>query len=110
MTNRATASSVARRATPSTVTVVSVTQGARGAQLVTEDQAFLVPGKKIEVVDTVGAGDSFTAALVVTLLQGRSLRECVEIANAVGALVASHAGAMPELKSEFKAILESSER
>ncbi len=68
-----------------------------------------VPGKKVNVVDTVGAGDSFTAALVVSLLNGHSLRVCGEIANSVGALVASREGAMPSLESELQAILKPSE-
>lgn len=86
---------------------VCVTRGSRGAFLVQDRETVEIPGRKIEVIDTVGAGDAFTAALVVSLLQRRTLRESGEIANAVGALVASHSGAMPELRSEYRAILES---
>lgn len=86
--------------------LVCITQGSRGATLVTASENHHVPGKRVEVVDTVGAGDSFTAALVTSLLQGRPLPECGEIANEVGALVASRPGAMPALRDEFQRILE----
>lgn len=86
--------------------IVCITRGGEGACLVTDREAVNVPGRPIKVVDTVGAGDSFTAALVVALLQGRELPECGRIANAVGALVASRPGAMPPLREEFERLME----
>ncbi len=86
--------------------MVCITQGSKGASLVTTAESIRIAGKQIEVVDTVGAGDAFTAALVASLLAGRPLRECGEIANAVGALVASRPGAMPDLRAEFQRILQ----
>jgi fructokinase len=55
----------------------------------------------VEVVDTVGAGDSFTAALVLGLLSKMDLDEINAVANAVARYVCSQAGATPELPLEF---------
>jgi fructokinase len=55
----------------------------------------------VKVVDTVGAGDSFTAALVLGLLQKMDLDEINEIANEVARYVCSQPGATPQLPLEF---------
>jgi fructokinase len=89
--------------------LVCITQGSDGATLVSATDAVRIPGRRVEIADTVGAGDAFTAALVATLLTGRPLSQCGEIANEVGALVASRPGAMPELRGEFQRILNSAE-
>ena len=57
-----------------------------------------VPGRKVEVADTVGAGDAFAAALLHGIDQGWDAHRCGTFANAVGALVASRPGAIPEWK------------
>lgn len=57
--------------------------------------------RAVRVVDTVGAGDSFTAALVLGLLCKMDLDEINEIANDVARHVCSHAGATPTLPVEF---------
>ena len=48
-----------------------------------------------DVVDTVGAGDAFSAALVMSLLKGQTLREAHECAVKISAFVCSHKGAWP---------------
>jgi fructokinase len=58
------------------------------------------PGFPAAVVDTVGAGDSFTAALCVGLLQRRPLTEINDLANRVAAFVCSQKGATPVLPPE----------
>jgi fructokinase len=65
------------------------------------DEVIDVPGRPVQVVDTVGAGDAFTAALIQTRLDGWPLRKSVEFSNRVGALVASRSGAMPVLTEEL---------
>lgn len=89
--------------------LVCVTRGAQGCLLVTRSEVIDVPGIPTKVVDTVGAGDSFTAALIQTRLANWPLERSAQFANRVGALVASHAGAMPvlieqivELRREFQ--------
>ncbi len=54
-------------------------------------------GFKVEVKDTIGAGDSFLAALIHGILKEQSNEEILKFSNAVGAYVASKKGAIPEL-------------
>jgi fructokinase len=61
--------------------------------------------RPVKVVDTVGAGDSFTAALVLGLLQNMDLDEVNTLANDVARYVCSQAGATPTLPVEFAARL-----
>lgn len=67
--------------------------GALGCLLATHDELVTVPGFAVEVVDTVGAGDSFAAAFIAGWLRGGTPRECAVLANAMGALVATQRGA-----------------
>jgi fructokinase len=75
--------------------VLVMTKGAEGAVLLTPDSTFEQPGVKAEVVDTVGAGDSFTAALTLGLLRKDPFPEILRDACEVAAQVCSHAGAVP---------------
>ena len=75
--------------------LVAVTRGARGSLLVTRDEVSEHSGFKVKVVDTIGAGDAFAAALVHKLLRGATLEEVGDEANRAGAWVASRAGATP---------------
>jgi fructokinase len=75
--------------------VVCVTRGGRGSLLVRGDEFSEHPGFKVRVADTVGSGDAFTAGLVHEYLHGASLDLMNEVANLVGAWVASEVGAMP---------------
>jgi len=83
------------------VQAVCITRGARGCLLVDGQQKIDSLGMAVEVADAVGAGDAFTAAWISSRLAGRRPREQADIANRVGALVASRSGAMPDLKEEF---------
>jgi sugar/nucleoside kinase (ribokinase family) len=64
-----------------------------------------VPGRPVEVVDAVGAGDAFTAGLISGLLRGWPLDRTAGFANELGALVARSPGAMPALDRELDALL-----
>ena len=75
--------------------VVCITRGGRGSLLVRDGDASEHPGFKVRVADTVGSGDAFTAGLVHEYLHGASLDLMNEVANLVGAWVASEVGAMP---------------
>lgn len=70
-----------------------VTRGERGAFAVTSGEEVEVSGWKVEVVDTIGSGDAFSAAFLHGWLRGRSLEDCVFFGNALGALVARTKGA-----------------
>jgi len=86
--------------------VVCVTRGVHGSLLITRDRCSEHPGFKVKVVDTVGAGDAFTAALLHSYLRAEPLDRMNENANRVGAWVASQAGGMPAVQgSGLQAIL-----
>ena len=78
--------------------VVCITRGSNGSLLLQEDQISEHPGFHVRVADTVGSGDAFTAGMVHEYLHGASLDLMNEVANLVGAWVASEVGAMPTPK------------
>lgn len=57
---------------------------------------YRVPGYAVEVCDTVGSGDAFAAAFLHGYDRGWPIVEAADFANALGALVASRAGATPD--------------
>jgi fructokinase len=74
---------------------ICITRGENGA-IVWHDNAFFEhPGFKVNVVDTVGAGDSFLAAFVSGLLKGQPMPQIIEKACKTGAFVAGKRGANP---------------
>jgi fructokinase len=75
--------------------LVCVTRGNGGSLLVSAHERSEHPGFKVKVADAVGAGDAFTAALVHGYLRNTPLAQINEIANRVGAWVASQPGATP---------------
>ncbi|MFC4478844.1 carbohydrate kinase family protein [Flavobacterium chungangensis] len=78
-------------------TAMCVTKGKHGALLLWEGKIYENGGYPIEVADTVGAGDSFLAALITSLLTGKEPQNSIDFACAVGALVAEAPGANPEV-------------
>jgi len=78
--------------------LVCITRGGRGSLLVRGRDVSEHPGFRVSVADTVGSGDAFTAGLVHEYLHGASLTLMNEVANLVGAWVASEVGAMPTPK------------
>ncbi len=78
--------------------LVCITRGGRGSLLVRNGDSSEHPGFRVQVADTVGSGDAFTAGLVHEYLQGASLGLMNEVANLVGAWVASEVGATPAPK------------
>lgn len=85
---------------------VLVTLGGEGAYLDAENKpAVHIPAKKVKVVDTTAAGDSFTAALAAMILDGKTLEEAAEFANQVSAIVVTREGAqdsIPTLQEVLK--------
>lgn len=82
---------------------IAYTRGACGSVLRTAHEWSEHPGVPTTVVDTVGAGDAFTAAMTIGLLSGWALDDVNEQANRVAAFVASRAGGTPVLPSELLA-------
>jgi len=81
------------------VQLVCVTMGSSGSLLVTREQVDRHRGIPVRVVDTVGAGDAFTAALTHYYLQKAPLSVINDAGNRWGSWVASQPGAMPALDS-----------
>ena len=75
--------------------LVVMTQGAEGAVLISEKGVVEQPGEPATVVDTVGAGDSFTASMTLGLLEGKDYPQILKDACKVAAGVCSHPGAVP---------------
>lgn len=76
---------------------VIATLGGKGALLVNEQTTKFIKGYKVKAIDTVGAGDSFNGALAVALIEGKTLEEAINFANAMGALTVQKQGAIPSL-------------
>jgi ribokinase len=88
--------------------LVAVTHGAEGAVLLADGREIArATPPPVEAIDGTAAGDAFTAALVVSLLEGREPAPALERACAAGAIAASRFGAQPSLPTgaEVDAIL-----
>lgn len=81
--------------------VVALTCGAEGSLLLHDGRWSELPSVKVDVKDTVGAGDSFTAALCLGLLCGMDLGEIHNVANQIAAHVCSCVGATPILPKQL---------
>ncbi|SDR96365.1 fructokinase [Polaribacter sp. KT25b] len=79
---------------------ICVTKGSKGAILYYQNTFYENAGYKVDVADTVGAGDSFLAALTDRLLKGVSPQESIDFACAMGAIVTSREGANPEITKQ----------
>lgn len=75
---------------------VILTMGGDGSKVILEDSVHLSTPGKINIVDTVGAGDSFTAAFMLAYLRGESIEKAHTLATEVSSYVCTKAGAMPE--------------
>ena len=77
--------------------MVVLTKGTLGSYVISSGHTSFKETPIVEVVDTVGAGDSFTAAFVASLLQGFSITDAHQTAVEVSAFVCTQQGAMPKL-------------
>ena len=73
------------------------TCGIIGSYVVTPGNVSFQPTPSVEVDDTVGAGDSFTAAFISSIILGKSVEEALKKAVVVSAFVCTQNGAMPVL-------------
>jgi fructokinase len=76
--------------------LLALTHGSEGSLLMTPSEKSYLPTPKVKVKDTVGAGDSFTAAMVVGFAKGEPLNELHQKAVDISAFVCTQDGAMPE--------------
>ncbi len=85
--------------------VVALTRGAAGSLIYQQGRISECQSRPVQVKDTVGAGDSFTAALVMGLLQGMDLDVIHRAASEVARYVCSCEGATPPLPTELRELI-----
>ena len=78
-----------------------LTCGATGSHVFTSEETSYIATPQVEVADTVGAGDSFTAAFVSGLLKGLDIRQAHRLAVETSAFVCTQEGAMPVLPASL---------
>lgn len=78
-----------------------LTCGVNGSYVFTPGKVSFQPTPKVEVADTVGAGDSFTAAFIASILKGKSVEEAHAKAVQTSAFVCTKNGAMPILPASL---------
>jgi ribokinase len=75
------------------------TLGGNGAMIGDKDGIRHIPGFKVKVVDTVGAGDAFNGGFAYAISKGHKIDDAVRFANAVGGLAVTKQGAFPSMPS-----------
>ena len=78
---------------------ICVTKGSHGAVLYYNEQMYYNSGYKVDVIDTVGSGDSFLAGLLSKLLYENNPQEAIDFACSLGAIVAKNEGANPKIST-----------
>lgn len=82
------------------IELICVTLGAAGCLIYKDGKAERFAGNKVQVADTVGAGDAFAAAFLHGYDRGWPVARCASFANALGSMVASRPGATPVWRME----------
>jgi len=81
--------------------LVILTKGTDGSFVFTPKETSFQPTPKVHVADTVGAGDSFTAAFVASYMHGERIADAHQLAMEVSAYVCTQHGAMPKLPDAY---------
>ncbi|MDE5831985.1 MAG: carbohydrate kinase [Desulfovibrio sp.] len=82
--------------------ILILTCGINGSYIFSRGQTSFLPTPQVEVVDTVGAGDSFSAVFMASILNGCSIPQAHQNAVTVSAYVCTQAGAMPPIPPEVR--------
>jgi len=82
--------------------LLTITEGQKGSWIISPEKAYHHSGNFVPVVDTVGAGDAFTAALVHGLLSGFDLGEINKFANQLASYVCTKKGAWVDIEGWIK--------
>ncbi len=86
---------------------ICVSRGGKGAWLLENGQLIQQSGFAVEVKDTIGSGDSFLAMFLKNKLEGKDGQTALQYACAVGAIVATYEGAVPNVSwEEIKQIMQ----
>ena len=81
-----------------------LTKGAKGSTLISGDKISSFPGFNVPIQDSVGAGDAFTAAIAVGMLQDYDLDHLNACANKLAAFVCTTTGATPDIPDEISSL------
>ena len=82
--------------------ILVLTCGTNGSYVFTPTEMSFQETPKVEVADTVGAGDSFTGSFCAAILKGTNIKDAHKRAVQVSAFVCTQNGAMPTLPAELK--------
>lgn len=82
--------------------LAALTRGGRGSLLLAPGAMSDLPGQSATVIDTIGAGDAFSAAMTLAYLHGDSLDEINRYASEVAGVVCGRPGAMPEMPETLR--------
>lgn len=72
---------------------VIITMGSKGSMVCTPEDAVFVPSRKVQAVDTTGAGDVYNGALVAALAEGRPIAEAARLATLASSVAVTRMGA-----------------
>jgi len=99
--------SAARKLLDIGIDTVIVTRGEKGANLYMRNGRLSLPAHEVTAVDTVGAGDTFSAAIAVAMVEGKNMQSAIEFAIVAAALSTTKHGAQSSMPSrtELSSIL-----
>lgn len=86
---------------------VALTRGGKGSSLLVNGAWVSHPGAQLKIADTIGAGDSYTAALTLGLLAGNAPGQIIQFAHRVADYVCTQPGATPLMPAELSSSLQS---
>lgn len=84
------------------IQLIALTKGEKGSLLYNGNELSQLDIQQVHVADTIGAGDSFSATLIMGLIKGESIRMIHKQANSISAFVCTQHGATPTLPVELK--------
>ena len=87
------------------IPLIIITAGEKGCYVFKDEQLKFIPGYPAKVVDTVGAGDAFSAAFLNFYMKTKDALQAADIANQLGAFVASSRGPLPAYSAALKSLL-----
>ncbi|MEO6948621.1 MAG: carbohydrate kinase [Ginsengibacter sp.] len=85
--------------------LIAITFGEEGSKLFTPDQESFMKVNAVKISDTIGAGDSFTAAVIIGWLNQMPLAQIHELATNLSAYICTKPGAMPTYDKDFSGLL-----
>lgn len=89
------------------IELMILTLGSEGSSIISKNETSTMSASPCELVDTVGAGDSFTACFIINYLLGMPIKAAQKLASDAAAHVCSHSGATVELPPELKLAVQS---